>query len=93
MLAAALLLLGSSLAPAVASNSAVKLTSKLAFDNPPSRQKGKADAVAWYNATNPTPAQVQDEYDMALQNRLAAEAGSDEYYYWTGYQFQVKEYM
>jgi hypothetical protein len=89
VLSATCLLIGSSLSPVAATSHTTKSVSMLAFDNPPARQQGKADALAWYNATNPTAADLDAQYEMARENRLAAEAGSDEYYYWTGYQFQV----
>ena len=93
--AAAFLLLGSSLAPAAAHRLASSVVTQVAFPDEFSasaHRDGKQAAIDWYNATSPSRADLTAEYEMARQNRLDAEPNSYEYWYWTGYQFQVGSY-
>ena len=96
LLATGLVLAAGSLSPVLAAHRPTTLAVAQAFPTAEAAQAfgdGKRDAASWYGATNPSRADLQAEYEMATENRLSSDPDSYEYFYWQGYQMQVKYYL
>ena len=87
-------LLAGSLTPVLAAHQGSSAVGQATTPSPREAVRtGQSDAADWYNSTNPSQAELQAEYDLATENRAASAPQSYDYYYWQGYQGQLRAYL